>query len=317
MRRIIYLNPFSRLEISGGIKECHRQVELLTELGYQAYVWQPDGRPVWFDSTSPLLGPYAPADIRADDILIFPEVLAFEPLPQFLFSASPCTKILFCQNQHYCFNKWVPLRSYAELGISGVFCGAVACKRFLEDVFRVKDVALLPYFIDRSRFAPSQKRLQIAAVTKKLPEKSAFITNVFYAKFPEYWDVPCVRIDQTHENQYAKILGESAILLSLNHRESFGLSPVEAMSAGCLVAGFHGFGGLEYADAENGLWYSMDDEEAVAEGLGTLVAAYKRGDPLVERLRQGGARTADRYGRDSAKMALDNYFSGLGARKSP
>lgn|SRR5262249_53807656 len=40
------------------------------------------------------------------------------------------------------------------------------------------------------------------------------------------------------------------------HQESLGLTPIEGMAAGCLVAGYHGYGGLEYATAQNGLAYS-------------------------------------------------------------
>ena len=73
------------------------------------------------------------------------------------------------------------------------------------------------------------------------------------------------------EAQVARLLGESEILLSLSQRESLGLVPLEAMSCGCLVAGFHGQGGLEYTSLGNGFWFGSDDELGVAEALGTLV----------------------------------------------
>jgi len=43
MARIIFLNPFSRSEITGGIKTAHRHADLLTEMGFDAYVYQRDG----------------------------------------------------------------------------------------------------------------------------------------------------------------------------------------------------------------------------------------------------------------------------------
>ena len=39
---------------------------------------------------------------------------------------------------------------------------------------------------------------------------------------------------------------KSAVFLSFNHREGFGLPPVEAMSCGCYVIGYQGQAGKEY-----------------------------------------------------------------------
>ena len=38
MARLIFLGPFSRNEVTGGIKNVYRQAELLTQLGIDAFV---------------------------------------------------------------------------------------------------------------------------------------------------------------------------------------------------------------------------------------------------------------------------------------
>ncbi len=53
----------------------------------------------------------------------------------------------------------------------------------------------------------------------------------------------------------------------MSHREGFGLPPVEAMSAGALVVGFHGGGGLDYATPRNGFWRSEGDLVGCADAL--------------------------------------------------
>jgi glycosyltransferase involved in cell wall biosynthesis len=55
-----------------------------------------------------------------------------------------------------------------------------------------------------------------------------------------------VPIHDMHESEVAAILRESAIFLSFSQREGFGLPPLEAISCGCIVIGYHGGGGEEY-----------------------------------------------------------------------
>ena len=53
----------------------------------------------------------------------------------------------------------------------------------------------------------------------------------------------------------ARVFGESALFLSLSRFESLGLTTLEALASGCIVAGFTGFGGRDYATACNGWWW--------------------------------------------------------------
>ncbi|WP_231283066.1 glycosyltransferase [Capnocytophaga ochracea] len=55
-----------------------------------------------------------------------------------------------------------------------------------------------------------------------------------------------VSIDNKNELEVANIMKESVFFLSFNHREGFGLPPIEAMACGCYVIGYHGEGGREY-----------------------------------------------------------------------
>jgi glycosyltransferase involved in cell wall biosynthesis len=55
-----------------------------------------------------------------------------------------------------------------------------------------------------------------------------------------------VEIDNMSESEVARILKESTVFLSFNHREGFGLPPVEAMACGCVVVGYEGGAGKEY-----------------------------------------------------------------------
>ena len=98
MGRIIFMTPFSRMEITGG-KTNYQHAELLAELGFDACICQPDGQPKWFKSSARrLVGDKL--ILASDDVVVFPEVLQGVS-GEFARAPSPATKVLFCQNQYY------------------------------------------------------------------------------------------------------------------------------------------------------------------------------------------------------------------------
>ena len=73
MGRIIFLCPFAKTEISGGIKTAYRHAELLADMGFDASVYQPEGSPSWFETKAKLIAAnFAP---MAGDVLVFPEAI--------------------------------------------------------------------------------------------------------------------------------------------------------------------------------------------------------------------------------------------------
>ena len=87
---------------------------------------------------------------------------------------------------------------------------------------------------------------------RNLPEDLASIAAALKRRHPRFADVPWVEIHDVTQAEAARTMGESAVFLSLSHKESFGLPPLEAISCGCLATGYHGDGGREYMSAENG-----------------------------------------------------------------
>ncbi len=70
-----------------------------------------------------------------------------------------------------------------------------------------------------------------------------------------------IPIENKSEREVAKIMRESAIFLSFNHREGFGLPPAEAMACGCIVVGYKGRGGEEYFNPE--FSYSIEEGDII------------------------------------------------------
>jgi hypothetical protein len=307
--RIIFLSPFAKNEITGGIKTAYRQAELLVELGFDALVYQPEGAPPWFATHAQVLT--EPAFTSAPgDILVFPEVLngVLAEIVQARFAAK---KVLFCQAHYYTLFNPIPPQRYRELGFAKVGCQSAIAKGFLERVLGFANVAIIPCYIDGEMFFPRAKTMQIALIPRKLPREAAAIQRIFGLKYPQFQSIPWQIIENRSERETAEIFGRSAIVLSLPFLESFGLVPLEAMASGAIVAGFHGYGGQEYARPDNGFWFAPDHLEEVADALARIIAGLERKDPDLLKMRDAGLATAADYSEERTRTALRAFYGDL------
>jgi glycosyltransferase involved in cell wall biosynthesis len=171
------------------------------------------------------------------------------------------------------------------------------------------NLPLIPYGIDTKRFsAPKQKRRQIAFMPRKLPDDADFITSTFKRRHPRYVDVPWIVIDGVSQVRAAQIMGESSVFLSLSHKESFGLPPLEAMSCGCLVSGYHGDGGREYMKHDNGWWAEMGDWKACVDGLAAALELFDRGGADYDERRRAMSKTVELYSPKRVETELLSFW---------
>jgi glycosyltransferase involved in cell wall biosynthesis len=309
MSRIVYLSPFSRSEITGGVKVAFRHVEMLRDLGFDAYVHSPDGPPVWLATRAPL---YAGPDPAADagNVLVFPEVLN-GPLAQLARAKTPARKVMLCQNQYYAFSEALAQQTFAELGFVRLLTVSEIARGFLERVFAPAVFDVVPVCIDAALFRPREKQRTIAVFPRKLPIHFGMIRRIFAAKYPALRDVPWSVIDVKTESQAAHLLGTATVLLALNDRESVGLTPLEAMASGCVVVGFHGYGGQEYASEANGIWLRPDFLEETADALAQAVLGVDAGEPRFTAIKAAGFATAARFNETETRAALARVFTPL------
>ncbi|HEY4264200.1 MAG TPA: glycosyltransferase [Micropepsaceae bacterium] len=305
MARIIFLLPFAKHEITGGIKTTYRHAELLAELGFDAFVYQPGGPPAWFETRAKLLTQLVP---DPGDILVFPESLNGPLMDMMRLEAR---KVLFCQAHYYTLFNAVAPETYRDLGFERAACQSTIAKGFLERVLGLSNIAVLPCFIDGELFLPRAKSMQIAAIPKKLPREAAAIQKIFHLKYPGLaatrWEI----IEGRSERETAEIFGRSAIVLSLPFLESFGLVPLEAMASGAIVVGFTGYGAQEYANSQNGFWFPPDHLEEVADALAQVITGLQTNDPQISKIRETGFATAAVYSKDQTRAALKSFYGSL------
>ena len=109
------------------------------------------------------------------------------------------------------------------------------------------------------------------------------------------------------------ILRESAIFLSLNYREGFGLPPAEAMRAGCLVVGYDGVGGAEFMTDNTCI--PIPDSDIVAFIAELRKAAESFGadgtfSGKYEKIRRNGFDTVTaKYSYDTFRKAFRAFWS--------
>jgi hypothetical protein len=297
--RIVYVS-WPAAEISGGIKVAFQHVELLCEAGLQAVVATEDGqRPGWFETSAPLV----PLDaVVPQDVLVFPE-----NNPRLLerFAGTGNRKLVFCQNPYYVHQGLAGRASYAQYGVSALLGPSVTVLQFCARRFPDLPCHYTPFHIDERRFVPAPKKLQIACIPRKRGLETGAILDLFRSTHPRLAGVPWHVLQGVSEAQVAQALGESAVYLSLARFEAHGMTTLEAMACGCLVAGFSGVaGGSDSATAANGFWVPEDDILACSDRLAQAVTLAAARGPAYQEMVLQGQETARRYRREEAARRL-------------
>ncbi len=256
MAQIVFRCPPTSV-VTGGIKHLFKMTEALRGLGFDAIVCEAKAqRPFWFASTAPIIGP---DDLRADadQIQVIPEdqlhILA-------AIAHWPQKRVIYVQNEFYSGAQLSNGLSYRDYGVMDVISTTRSIDAYVRHRHPGVTSHLVPYGIDTGVFKPAQtKREAIAYLPRKRPIEANYLRDSFRHAFPDLrgWDWwPLVN---ESEANVAAAMGEAGVFLSLGRLESLGLTPLEAMACGCIVAGFTGIGGQEYASPANGFWAAEDD----------------------------------------------------------
>ena len=308
MPRIVYLS-WPAAEVSGGIKAAFQHVELLVEAGLDAVVASQDAAlPGWFETRARVL----PLEqVAAGDILVFPENSAqlFKA-----FAGAPNRKLVFCQNPYFVYQGLEGRASYADHGVSHILCPSHTVLHFCRRRFPGMPLAYTPFHVDHSRFVFSaQKTLQIATIPRKRMVEFGAIADLFRAAYPQYRDLPWVYMHKATEAQVAQAMGNAAVFLSLARLEAHGMTTLEAMASGCIVAGFTGVaGGTDSATARNGFWAPEDDVPACVDQLARAVRLAEDRGNVHDAMIAEGRRTAWEYRREeSARLVIEFWRAAL------
>ena len=309
MKIIFFCPPVS--VINGGIKSIFRMAEALIAEGHDAVIFEQNGqRPNWFASTAPVVG-QGIVGTSADHIYVLPE-----DQPRILadFARLPQRKIIYSQNHFYGSLGIGDAVSFADYGVSDIICSSQTIYDHCRLRHRDVRAHVIPCAVDPSQFKPAQKNNVISFMPRKRPIEAVYLRDMFRFSYPQFRDWQWREIANDSEDSVAKKLGEARVFLSLSRLEGFGLTPLEAMASGCVVAGFTGIGGREYATPQNGFWAGEDDFGLCVKALGDAVALSVAGGATLESHQKSCRETLASYTpeifRNAVKQVWDAILAG-------
>jgi hypothetical protein len=279
---------------SGGINIMHEHVRTLCRHGFEARILQGE-RGFRYPFVEPVPVAYA-EDVTLDDgdFLVVPEDHSGA------IRACPTLrghKVLFCQNHYYVFQGLPAGDTWTQLGFEAFLCLSEPIRRALQAWFGV-DAHVVRPAIDARFFAAEPCPISREIIVACMPRKGAAHLQLVRGLLESGARRPMAHlewmpIDGLKKDEVAARLRSAHLFVSTSVREGLGLPPLEAMAAGCLVVGFAGGGGLEYATAENGIWVQDEDPWALADAVKESADALAAGSLIATRA--AGGKTASSY----------------------
>ncbi|MFA4995282.1 MAG: glycosyltransferase [Bdellovibrionales bacterium] len=291
MKIVFFCPPVS--VINGGIKHIFRMAEALIAEGRDAIVFEQNGQhPAWFSSPAPVVGQgvFSPS---ADHLYVLPE-----DQPHILadFAKMPQRKVIYSQNHFYGALGIADAASYADYGVTDILCSSKTIYDHCRRRHPTLRAHVVPCSVDAAQFHPAgEKRNAIAFMPRKRSIEVAYIRDMFRFSHPQFRDWEWLEIANVGEAEAARRMGTAKVFLSLSRLEGFGLTPLEAMASGCVVAGFTGIGGREYASPDNGFWADEDDFPACVAGLAKAVELSQTPGEALDKYRTACQKTLALY----------------------
>ncbi len=199
----------------------------------------------------------------------------------------PCKKLCYVQG----------IRTFPVLDV--YFDRYVAASKFVGDFLRACysiSCNIIPPFINIGLFNHGKKwetRSNVMLVSGYKNDRFLLdrLRNLYHDRHP---DIPMTIAELPHGSQanIAETIGSHKYYLSLGVMEGFGLQMLEAMAAGCAVAGWDSGGSSEYAvDRVNCLLARYGDIHGLAENIYRVLSDLE----TAKRLFEAGYETAQRF----------------------
>jgi hypothetical protein len=233
---------------SGGIRKLYDHVDLLNSRGFTASILhqKPGFRVDWYSNNTRVS--YLPqTQLSPSDVLLLPEGCG----PGMSLLAPGVRKVVFNQNCYYTFAGYgfdpqATVTPYVNPEFVAVIVVSDDSRQYLQYAFPNLRIFRLHIGMNAQRFAyQGQKRRQICFMPRRHAEDAEQVVSIlkFRGMLRDFSVVP---IHNMSDQQVVQTLQESLLFLSFGFPEGWPSPPAEAMMCGCVVVGYHGWGGREY-----------------------------------------------------------------------
>jgi hypothetical protein len=317
MRWFYYYPTFNKP--SGGNKQLRLMASLLPGLGVEAFLLRDrkffaDGPGAFDDNT--FYGVDVPvadfpfeeggSHLRPDDVLLLPEVCLERSLS--VCRDWMCRLAVNNQNGFYGLRYGPPAptcRRSFEFVIANAPYVASLCKDFLgiapQRIFHVPHWVVRPPFEIEER--QSTREAAVCYMPRKLPDVVSAVRQKVQQTHP---DVRWVEIDGVPEPEVARRYRQNSIFFAAQDLEGCPLTALEAMTCGCLIAGFPGTARFvhPYATPANGLWAADRDVDQAAAAVGKAIDIVRAGGEKYKSYLAAGRETVRRFTKQAVLSAL-------------
>ncbi|UUX48377.1 glycosyltransferase family 4 protein [Nisaea acidiphila] len=307
MTQIAYLTVSNLTKPVGGIMVQAAHVAALAREGYDAKLCTTfsGDRPDWIDPNAPLVNSNRAA-VGPGDVLVLHDSVPRTMFDRFM--SMPLRRVFFCQNHYFIDQTLSPEERLADFPIDAFICASEPIAAYLRDFHGVADPVVIRPGIMQPQVESVEKRLRVCFMPRKRLIESGAVIHRLRNLHPELADVAFVSIHGQHPAKVAEVMAECAVFLSLSVNEGLGLPPLEAMQSGCLVVGYHGGGGLDYATEESGLWYDSATPDDLVALLADALKRLKEQPKAFDRMLEAGKRTAEGYRLDAMERELLRFW---------
>ncbi len=276
---IFYFCPDMEIR-SGGIHRLYRHVRILVEHGFEASIlhsrqgFRAPGMP-----DVPVASWESGPALSAGDVIVIPEAAAnlMEALRD-----KPLRRIVCALSWSYIFPHLRRGQDWRDHGIERV----LTVSPFVRDSIAWSmglPVELLDFAVDPQLFAyrPEEKQPRIVYFKRKARRVHA-LRRVLGARDPRMAkQIEWVGIDGLDHADYAAEVRKASVFLTLSTEEALNLSVWEAMSAGAVVAGYHGIGMRDVLQGDG------PQQNAILADGGDYITLARRMEPMLQDLLAG------------------------------
>jgi Glycosyl transferases group 1 len=320
--RVWYLVP-DHEPVSWGNGTLYTHVRLLRAQGVDAVVLH-QRRPFrlpWLHTDVPIAyleDGFAPAP---QDVLVVPELQATRAD----IAAMRVRRVVFVQGSFLMLRGSREALNYTELGFERAMVIMPHIRDIVERHFGIAaelvPPVIAPYFFEPSLAAATPRTRRVLLVYKPGYAELGYPDYDIAGKLlrrrlaqqdgadgSREWSMMELR-DQPHR-EVARLMRESAVLISLNTMEAFNSVVPEAMACGCIPLCYEAFGGQDYLRHEhNAVVFPNHYVYPLMDRLFDLMDRYDALQPELEAMRRAGARTAAAYGEAACAAALRRFFA--------